>query len=127
MIRHDTDRRLNSKISHNAYRRADKFDETIGKLTPSHFDIEILANQGEQSGSEVHLQVHVHRHVHPDELLIGKPVWTFVTKPQRWIHVLEHVVHLGVMDLARCVWIVFGPDPDELVQVMSAQDRRVSR
>lgn len=30
------------------------------------------------------------------------------------------------MDLAGGVWIVFGPDPDELVEMVSAQDRRVA-
>lgn len=31
------------------------------------------------------------------------------------------------MDLAGRVRIVFGPDPDELVEMMGAQDRRVPR
>lgn len=99
----------------------------ITRLTSSHFYIEILADQGEQSGGEVHLQVDVHRHVHPDKLLVGKPVRTFVSKPQRRIHVLQHVVHLRVMDLAGRVWVVFGPYTDELVQVVGAKYGRVPR
>lgn len=99
------------------------FDE----LTASHFYAEILANEGEQRCSEVHLAVTVHRHIHPDELLVGEPVRTLVTKPQRWVHILQHVVHLRIVDLAGGVRIILGPDPHELVEMMRAQDRRVPR
>lgn len=97
------------------------------RLTASHFYAEILANQGEQCGGEVHLAVTVHRHIHPDELLVREPIRALVTKPQRRIHVLQHVVHFRVVDLAGGVRIVLGPDPNELVEVMGAKDRRVAR
>jgi len=89
------------------------------ELTASHFYAEILANEGKQRCREVHLAVTVHRHIHPDGALVAKP--------QRRIHILQHVVHLRVVDLAGGVRIVFGPDPHELVEMMRAQDRRVSR
>lgn len=100
------------------------FDEL---LTASHFYAEILTNEGEQRCSEVHLAVTVHRHIHPDELLVREPVRALVAKPQRRVHVLQHVVHLRVVDLAGGVRIVLGPDPHELVEMMRAQDRRVPR
>lgn len=96
-------------------------------LTASHLDVKILADQREQGGGEVDFPVRVRRHVHPDELLVGEPIRALVTKPQRRVHVLEHVVHLGVMDLAGGVRVVLGPDADELVEVVGAQDRRVPR
>jgi len=97
------------------------------ELTASHFYAEILANEGEQRCREVHLAVTVHWHIHPDELFVRKPIRALVAKPQRRIHILQHVVHLRVVDFAGGVWIVFGPDPHELVEMMRAQDRRVSR
>lgn len=100
---------------------------TIGKLTASHFYAKILANQGEQRGGEVHLAITVHRHIHPDELFVREPIRTFVAKPQRRVHVLQHVVHLRVVNFAGGVRIVLGPDPYELVEMMGAQDRRVAR
>lgn len=98
----------------------------FGELTASHFYAEILADQGEQRGGEVDLAVTVHRHVHPDELLESEAIRALVAKPQRRVHVLQHVVHLRVMDLAGGVRIVLGPDPDELVEMVRAQDRRVA-
>lgn len=107
--------------------RAEKNQKNRPSLTASHLDAKILADQSEQRGGEVHLPFVIHRHVHPDELLVGEPIRALITKPQRRVHVLEHFVHLPVMDLAGRVRIVFRPDANELVQVVSTQDRRVSR
>lgn len=95
-------------------------------LTASHFYAEVLAYQGEQRGAEVNLAVTVHRHIHSDEFLVRQPVRALVTKPQRRVHVLQHVIYLRVMYLAGGIRIVLGPDPDELVEMMSAQNRRIA-
>lgn len=106
---------------HNFLFSSSDFDE----LTASHFYAEILTNEGEQRCSKVHFAVAVHRHIHPDELLVREPIRALVAKPQRWIHILQHVVHLRVVNLAGGVRIVFGPDPHEFVEMMRAENRRI--
>jgi hypothetical protein len=114
--------------------------------TWSHFDAEILSNQGEECCGELNFTVRIDRHVHSYEFLIGQSIGTFVTEPQRRIHVLQHVKHFRVVDftpkkrqiirqisqkhsieLLRCIGIVFCPYSDKLVQVMGTQNGRVSR
>lgn len=94
-------------------------------LTRSHFDTKILADQTKERCGEIHFAVGINWHVHSNEFFIRKSIWTFVAESQRWIHVFEHVVHLAVVDLACGVGVVFSPYPNELVEMMSAQDRRV--
>lgn len=129
MILFTEDRRVEKdRFVDNCFLRNDIFFSTPDfdeLLTASHFYAEILANEGEQRRSEVHLAVPVHRHIHPDELLVREPIRALVAKPQRRVHILQHVVHLRVVDLAGGVRIVLGPDPHELVEMMRAQDRRV--
>lgn len=97
------------------------------KLTVSHLYAEIFPDKREQGRGKVDLPVHVDGHVHSYQFLVGQPIRTLVAEAQRRIHVLQHVVHLGVVDLTRGVGIVLGPYPDELVEMMGAENRRVSR
>lgn len=69
-----------------------------GKITGSHFDIQILPDEGEEGRSEVDFTIVVDGHVHSNKFFVGEAIWTFVAEPQRWIHVLKHVVHFSVMD-----------------------------
>lgn len=96
-------------------------------FTASHFDAKIFPDQSKESGREVDFAVLVDRHIHSDEFLISQPIRAFIAEAQGRIHVLEHVVHLAVMDLTGRVWIVFGPYPDEFVQMMSTENGRVPR
>ncbi len=38
--------------------------------------------------------------VHADELLKGEPVRALAAEAEGWVHVLQHVVHLRVVDPA---------------------------
>lgn len=96
------------------------------ELTASHLYTEVFTYQSEQRGGKVNLAVTVHGHIHPDELLVRQAVRALVAKPQRRIHIFQHVIHLRVMDLASGVRIVLGPDPDKLVKMMRTQDWRVA-
>ena len=40
----------------------------------------------------------VYRLIHPDEFLESQSVRTLAAEPERGVHVLQHVVHLGVVD-----------------------------
>ena len=55
------------------------------------------------------------------------PVGTLASKAKGRVHVLQHVVHFRVVDLASGTGVVFRPDPDELVQVVCPEDGGVSR
>ena len=59
-----------------------------------------LAYQSEESGGEVDGAVLVNGLVHPDELLEGQPVRALAPEAQGRVHVLQHVVHLRVVDPA---------------------------
>ena len=54
------------------------------------------------------------------------PVGTLAAEAEGRVHVLQHVVHLGVVDVARGARVVLSPDPDELVQVVGAEDGGVA-
>lgn len=97
------------------------------KLTASHLYAEIFAYQSKQRSGEVHFTVIIHRHIHSDEFLVRETIRAFIAKPQRRVHILQHIIHFCIMDLAGGVRIVFGPDPHEFVEMMGAQDRRVPR
>ena len=58
----------------------------------------MIPDECKERRGEVDLALVVQRHVHPDQLLVGQPVRTLGPEPQRWIHVLQHVVHLRVVD-----------------------------
>ena len=58
--------------------------------------------------------------------LVGQSIGTFVTETQRRVHIPKHVVHLWVVYKTSGVRVVFGPHPDVLVQVMGAQNWRVT-
>ncbi len=111
-----------------------------------HLDAQVLPDQGEQRRREVDLALLVERHVHPDQLLVRQPVGTLRPEPQGRVHVLQHVVHLGVMNSSaenqnkyqirrktreinhfylRRARVVLRPDPQELVQVVRPQDGAV--
>ena len=47
----------------------------------------------------------------PDELLVGEPVGALAAEPERRVHVLQHVVHLRVVDGTSRTWIILSPDP----------------
>ena len=49
----------------------------------------------------------VNRLIHPDQLFERQPIRTFGTESQRRIHILEHVVHLCVVN----------PAPDNKIQM----------
>ena len=59
----------------------------------------------------MHGAVFIYRLVHPDEFLEGQSVGALGAKAERRVHVLEHVVHLGVVDAALRARVVFRPDP----------------
>jgi hypothetical protein len=59
-----------------------------------------LSYQGEECGCKVHSPILINGLVHPDELLEGQPVRALAPAPQGRVHVLQHVVHLGVIDSA---------------------------
>ena len=83
---------------------------------------EVLSDEGEERGGEVDHSLVVDGLVHADELLEGEAVGAFGAEAQRRVHVLQHVVHLGVVDPPRGAGVVLGPDPHELVQVVSPED-----
>ena len=70
------------------------------KVTRPHFDAQIFSDQGKERGRELNFAISIDRHVHADEFLISEPVRTFIAKAQWWIHVLEHIVHFAIVDLA---------------------------
>lgn len=94
----------------------------------------------------MHSPIIVYWLIHSYQLLESQPVWTLAAEPKRRIHVLQHVIHLRIVNTAPngkmnvkpevwhrflrnllSTWIIFSPDSDELVKVMSSQYRRVSR
>lgn len=97
------------------------------KLTASHLYAEVFAYQSEQCGGEVHFTVIVHWHIHSDEFLVREAIRAFIAKSQRRVHILQHVVHFRIVDLAGGVRIILGPDPHEFVEMVGTQDRRVPR
>lgn len=85
--------------------------------------------------------------VHPDQFLEGQAVRTLASKAKRRINVLQHVIHLRVVNTAPekenvkltlrathnlrgdllSAGIILGPDPDELIEVVGAEDGGVPR
>ncbi len=65
-----------------------------------HLDAQIFSDQREEGGGEVDHALVVDRLVHPDQLLESQTVGTLRAEAQRRIHVLQHVVHLSVVDPA---------------------------
>ena len=51
-----------------------------------------------QSG--FYLALFVHRHVHPDEFLVGLTFRAFFAKAQRWVDGFEHVKDFGIMNFS---------------------------
>ena len=103
-----------------------------------------LSDKSKERRGEVNCPVLVYRLIHPDEFLESQSVWTLAAEPERRIHILQHVVHLGVVNPPSesgilhqpdgggeqhllSTGVVLGPDSDELVQVVSPQDGAVSR
>ena len=54
--------------------------------------------------------------------LIGQPIGTLITEAKGWVHIPEHIIHLRVVYISGCVWIIFCPNSDVLIQVMGAQN-----
>ena len=73
----------------------------------------------------MHFSLVIQRHIHANELLVGQPVGALGPEAQRRVHVLQHVVHLRVENPAGGARVVLGPNPQELVQVVGAQNGRV--
>ena len=67
-------------------------------LGGAHLDAEVLPDQREEGRREVDHALVVNRLVHPDQLLEGQPVRTLGPEAQGRVHVLQHVVHLRVVD-----------------------------
>ena len=67
-------------------------------LRRPHLDAQVLPDQGEEGGGEVDLALVVQRHVHPNQLLVGQAIRAFGSEAQRGIHILEHVIHFGIVD-----------------------------
>ena len=61
---------------------------------------EVLSDECEERGGEVDHALVVDGLVHADELLEGEAVGALGAEPQRRVHVLQHVVHLRVVDPA---------------------------
>ena len=61
---------------------------------------EVLADEGEEGGGEVDHPLVVDGLVHADELLEGEAVGALGAEAKRRVHVLQHVVHLRVVDPA---------------------------
>ena len=59
-----------------------------------------VPDESKERGREVNLSLVVQRHVHPDQLLVGQAIRALGSEPHRRIHVLEHVVHLRIVDPA---------------------------
>jgi hypothetical protein len=69
-------------------------------LTISNFDTQGFSNQGEQSAGELDSSAIGDRHIHPNETLVRQSVWTLSAEANRWRHVPQHFVHVGVMNSA---------------------------
>ena len=95
------------------------------QLTLSHLNAEIFPDQGKECRCEIDFPVNINGHVHPDKFLISESIWTLITESQWGIHILEHVVHLRIVNFASGIRIVLGPYPDKLVEMMSSQDRGI--
>ena len=61
---------------------------------------EVLSDECEERGGEVDHALVVDGLVHADELLEGEAVGALGAEAQRRVHVLQHVVHLRVVDPA---------------------------
>ena len=97
-----------------------------------------LSYKGKKSGCEVDCSVIVYWLVHPDQFFEGQAVRTLASKAKRRINVLEHVIHLRVINTAPeqsvvCTQmfyksdilsarIIFGPDSDELVKMVCTEN-----
>ena len=57
-----------------------------------------LSDESKERRGEVNCPVLVYRLIHPDEFLESQSVWTLAAEPERRIHILQHVVHLGVVN-----------------------------
>ena len=105
-----------------------------------------LSYKGKKRCCEVNCPVIVYWLVHSDQFLEGQAIRTFTPKAKRRINVLQHVIHLGVVNTAPkkgimkflynsyvtvsdllSARIVLCPDPDELVKVVGAKDGGVPR
>ena len=85
--------------------------------------------------------------VHPDQLLESQAVRTLASKSERGINILQHVVHLRVVntapeqrnkvvnkdrifsqdnDISLRAGVILRPDPDEFVEVVGSEDGGVS-
>ena len=54
------------------------------------------------------------------------PVGALAAEAEGRVHVLQHVVHLRVVDVPRGARVVLSPDADELVEVVGAEDGGVA-
>ena len=62
--------------------------------------VEVDPDQREEGAREVNLTLHVDRHVHPDQSLVGEKVRTLAAEPQRRVDLLQQSEHVHVVDLA---------------------------
>ena len=69
-------------------------------LRRPHLDAQVLPDEREQGGGEVDHALVVDRLIHSDQLLESESVRALGPEAQRRIHVLQHVVHLRVVDPA---------------------------
>ena len=74
--------------------------DLIHLFSSPHFDAQVLPDEGEQRGREVDHSLVVDRLVHSDQFFESEPVRTLGPEAQRRIHVLQHVVNLGVVNAA---------------------------
>ena len=63
-----------------------------------------LSDEGEERGGEVDRAVVINGLVHADQLLEGESVRALAAEPEGRVHVLQHVVHLRVVDAAPATW-----------------------
>ena len=106
-----------------------------------------LSYEGKKRGCEVDCPVIIYWLVHPDQLFESQAVRTLASKSERGINILQHVVHLRVVntapeqrnkvvnkdgiysqdnDISLCAGVILRPDPDEFVEVVGSEDGGVS-
>lgn len=74
----------------------------------------------------MHTAIVIHRHVHAYQTPIGQDLGTFGAKAHWWLHVQQHFVHVFVMHTATATRIDLTPSSHVLVEMMSAQNGRVT-
>ena len=69
-------------------------------LHAPHEDLQVDPDEGEERGLEVDLPLLIHRHVHPDQALVGQQVRALAAEAQGRVYLSEEWQEVGVVDQA---------------------------